>query len=153
MYKDMSHLWIATSPESPASIEQSPHRWLCECLVTISRGTSGTLLKTYVFSLPAICTSSPRALRAASASSFPPLCDVWAIGKAQQGSPGHHPHVRNTTTTASMPPWEHKHLSWCLRKHGSPPCFLEAALHEGLKGVTTYFWVTAVSWPGSDALV
>lgn len=101
MYKDMSRLWIATSPESPASIEQSPHKWLCECLVMINGVTSGTLLKTYMFSLPAICTSSPRALRAESTSSFAPLHAVWAIGKAWR--PGnspckeHHHHCQGAT--------------------------------------------------------
>lgn len=139
MYKDMSHLWIATSPESPASIEQSPHKWLCECLVMINGGISGTLLETYMFSLPAICTSSPGALRAESASSFAPLCAAWAIGKAWQSSPGHLSHVRNIVTTARVPLWEHKHISWCLRKHRSPPCSLGAALLEGLNRGKNFF--------------
>lgn len=46
-------------------------------------------------------------------------------------------HVRNIATAAKVPPWEHRHISWCLRKHGNPPCFLGVALLEGLKGLKT----------------
>jgi len=45
-------------------------------------GTSGALLKACVFSLPAICTSSPGAPRAESASLLAPLCAVPALGQA-----------------------------------------------------------------------
>lgn len=38
--------------------------------------------------------------------------------------------------------WTKAHL---LMKAQSPPCFLGAALLEGLQGVKTYFWATAVT--------
>ena len=145
MHKGMSYLWFDTSPESPASIEQSVHKWWCECLMVKMEAPQGLYWKPVCFLfLPSV--PAPQGLQELSlqACLLPyvlflhlgrPSKDLWDILPMW----GISPPLRCCHGAGAS--WKHsQRVSWCPGKDWSPPCCLGAGLPTGLKGVKTYFW-------------